>query len=44
MWTTEKELEQEIKKQRRRRKTSQFYIGGEKKRNANGHQGENKRQ
>ena len=39
---TEKELEQELKKQRRRRKTWQFYIGGEKKRNANG--GENERQ
>jgi len=35
-WITEKELEQEIKKQRR-----PFYSGSEKMRNASGHQGEN---
>ena len=42
-WITEKELEREIKKQRRRifvgRKTRKFFNGGEKMRNARDHQG-----
>ena len=41
-WKTEKELERETKKKATdtnfvRRKTSKFYSGGEKKRNASGH-------
>ena len=46
MWKTEKELKREIKKQLQNnfvgRKTWKFYSGGEKMRNASGHQGENK--
>ena len=46
-WKTERELQQEIKTAETNlvgRKTWTFYGGGEKMRNANGHQGENEQQ